>query len=171
MEECIFYDFWKDCLFSLNCVYDALFEILPKFNFESDLQGRNQATVGCWHNYLISISKWNWYSSLPRTFFIFQTEKYLLRSNLKKYLHLRSNLTNRDCWHAIIRLSPLIGGGKWRERKSNFISLYVPQYFSSYLPQYFFIFAPNICWKSRREQLMFRSRDNRRHKYWWQVTK
>ena len=83
MEECIFYDFWKDCLFSLNCVYDALFEILPKFNFESDLQGRNQATVGCWHNYLISISKWNWYSSLPRTFFIFQTEKYLLRSNLK----------------------------------------------------------------------------------------
>ena len=103
--------------------------------------------------------------------FHFPNWKISLEIKSEKYLHLRSNLTNRDCWRAIIRLSPLIGGGKWRERKSNFISLYVPQYFSSYLPQYFFIFAPNICWKSRREQLMFRSRDNRRHKYWWQVTK
>ena len=69
-------------IFSELCVWCTVWNI-AKFNFESDLQGRNQATVGCWHNYLISISKWNWYSSLPRTFFIFQTEKYLLRSNLK----------------------------------------------------------------------------------------
>ena len=69
-------------IFSELCVWCTVWNI-AKIQFESDLQGRNQATVGCWHNYLISISKWNWYSSLPRTFFIFQTEKYLLRSNLK----------------------------------------------------------------------------------------
>ena len=134
-------------VFSELCVC-TLLEILPKLNFESDLQGRNQAGAGCWHNYLISISKWNWYSLSPRNFH-FQNLKMcspvnqIIPSDLCPRLGWKKD--EGDSWHNYQAFTSYWRGGKWGERKPNFISPHLPQYLS----------AQGWCWISRKSKHMW----------------